>query len=468
VHHSRTCRSASIAAALSICCLSAAPRTGAQSQAAKAKDIRPSAEAIVAAAFAPDAPGGTVIVVKDGKPVYRTARGLANVELDVPLRPDSVLRIGSVTKQFTSAAVMMLVEQGKVALDDDLTRFFPDYPTQGRRITVEHLLTHTSGIRSYTSMPAWRTAWGRDFSTPELIDFFKKEPMDFEPGEKYLYNNSAYFLLGALVERAAGVPYAEFVSRNIFTPLGMTRTRYGDTGPVLKGRAQGYAREGAAFVNAPYLSMTQPGAAGALISTVDDLAAWNAAVSAGRLLQPASWRRVFTPYRLKSGRSTGYGFGWQLGTFEGHPVQEHGGGIHGFSAYVIRLPEDRVYVAVLSNCGNTNTALVARKLAALAIGQPLVDPEPVSLPPGELAAFAGVYLFDDLRVVVTAGENLVLQMPGGSPPATLVPMGGDRFFIRDSFSRFAFERNTTGKVVGLTRKSWNSEDKGIRVEEPRQ
>ena len=218
--------------------------------------------------------------------------------------------------------------------------------------------------------------------------------------------------------------------------------------------------------NAPYVSMTQPGAAGALVSTVDDLAKWDAAVSAGQLLKPASWARIFTPYRLKDGRSTGYGYGWQIGTFEGHPVYEHGGGIHGFSAYVIRLPEDHVYVAVLANCSNTNTGDLARKLAALAAGKPLVDPPAVVVPPSALADYAGVYLFEgDVKIVVAAGESLTVQPPGGAAPSTLVPMGPDRFFVRGSFSRFAFERDAAGKVTGFTRTSWNSVDKGRRTGE---
>jgi D-alanyl-D-alanine carboxypeptidase len=423
-----------------------------------------SAKALVHATFQATQPGGAVIVVKDGRTIYRDAVGMASLELGVPLQADSVFRIGSVTKQFTSASVMMLVEQKKLALDDDITKFFPDYPTGGRRITVEHLLTHTSGIRSYTSLPGWRGAWGKDFTTTELIDLFKNEPMDFEPGEKYLYNNSAYFLLGALIEKVSGVPYAEFVSKNIFEPLGMTRSRYGDTGPVLPGRAQGYARDASRFVNAPYLSMTQPGAAGALVSTVDDLATWDTAVSAGRLITPASWQRIFTPYRLNNGRSTGYGFGWQIGTFDGHAVHEHGGGIHGFSAYVVRLPEDHVYVAVLANSSNADTGGLARKLAALAAGKPLVDPPAVSIAASALKEFAGVYMFDDLKVVVTAGDSLVVQVPNGVPPSTLVPMGTDRFFVRGSFSRFTFERNAAGEVVAVTRKAWNSVDKGRKIE----
>jgi D-alanyl-D-alanine carboxypeptidase len=434
--------------------------TEAGAQPAPSGDLVRAADALVDAVFKGEGPGGTIIVVKDGRPVYRAARGLANVELGVALQPRSVMRIGSVTKQFTSAAVMMLVEQGKLSLDDDITKVLPDYPTRGARITIEHLLTHTSGIKSYTSLPAWRAAWGRDFTPSELIDFFKNEPADFAPGEKYLYNNSAYFLLGAVIEKVSGATYKEFLGREIFTPLGMTDTRYGDTRPLVRGRAEGYDETPAGIVNAEYLSMTQPGAAGALVSTVDDLARWDQAIVSGRLLKAESWARIFTPYRLKNGKSTAYGYGWSLGTHDGHAVQEHGGGIHGFSAYVIRLPEDRVYVAVLSNCANRDTASLARKLAALAAGKPLVDPPAVTLSAADLAEYAGVYDFDDVTVTVTAVDGGLRMDRPGSPSSKLVPSSRDHFFVRGSFSRFVFGRDAAGKVVGVSRTAWNTADGG--------
>lgn len=456
-----------VVAALVLPALALGVVAGAQGSAAGPESFQAAADALVNATFrgGDDSPGGTVIVVKDGSPAYRAARGMASLELGVRMQPDSVLRIGSVTKQFTSAAVMILVEQGKLALDDEITRFLPDYPVQGRHITLEHLLTHTSGIRSYTSLPAWPGAWGRDFTTAGLVDFFKNEPMEFEPGERYLYNNSAYFLLGAIIQKVSGVAYPEFLARNIFTPLGMTRTRDGDTGPVVKGRAQGYQLSGGVIVNAPYLSMTQPGAAGALISTVDDLARWDAAIGAGKLLEADSWRRIFTPYRLTNGKSTGYGYGWQVGSFEGRTVQEHGGGIHGFSAYVVRLPDDRVYAAVLANSTTVNTGALARKLAALAAGRSLVDPQPIALTPEKLAEYVGVYQFDDdVKVTVAAapGGGLSVQA-GGRTPTPIVPMASDRFFVRDSFTRYAFERDTAGTIVGLIRTTFSGVDAGKRV-----
>ena len=195
--------------------------------------------------------------------VYRKAVGMANVELGVPLQPDMVFRLASITKQFTATAIMLLVEQGKLALSDPIEKFLPDYPTQGHVITVEHLLTHTSGIQSYTDIPGWMT--GRiktDMKVAELVDAFKNEPMQFAPGTRYSYNNSAYVLLGAIVEKVSGQSYGAFVTEHIFKPLGMTSSFYGSNEPVIPKRVQGYTRDGDAVRNAQYLSMTQPYSAG--------------------------------------------------------------------------------------------------------------------------------------------------------------------------------------------------------------
>ena len=345
-------------------------------------------------AVKPGEPGVAVIVTRKGQTLYRAAYGMANLELGVALEPDHVFRIGSVTKQFTSAAIMMLVEEGKLAVTDPITKFLPDYPTQGKTITVEHLLTHTSGIQSYTDMPKWRGMWRQDMTVTELVDLFKSEPMQFAPGERWRYNNSGYILLGAIIEKASGKKYADFVQERIFTPLGMANTRYDVTEQVTARRAAGYTKTGDRIVNAQYLSMTQPYAAGSLMSTVDDLAKWDAALGAGRVLKAESLAKSFASYRLSSGNDTAYGYGWQISRYEGRDVQEHGGGIFGFRAYVVRVPSDGVYVAVLSNiaAAEPDTDLLARKAAAIAIGKPLVNPAAVALTAGQLEAYVGPYV----------------------------------------------------------------------------
>ena len=188
-------------------------------------------DAMLTKLYPADAPGAAVIAVRDGRTVLRKAYGMADLELGVPLQPDMVFRIGSMTKQFTAVAMLMLVEEGKLAVSDPITKFLPDYPTGGKTITVEHLLTHTSGIKSYTEMPDFLANIRKDYTVPELIDHFKDEPMDFEPGERYQYDNSGYFLLGAIIEKASGMGYEAFLKQRIFDVVGMTQTSLDSTLP---------------------------------------------------------------------------------------------------------------------------------------------------------------------------------------------------------------------------------------------
>ncbi|MGB8983239.1 MAG: serine hydrolase domain-containing protein, partial [Anaerolineales bacterium] len=189
--------------------------------------------------YQPTEPGVAVIAVRDGKIVFRTGQGMANLELGVPIGPDMVFRLGSLTKQFTAVAILMLAEQGKLALDDSISRFLPDYPTHDHLITIEHLLTHTSGIKSYTAMPEWPSLWRKDFTVQELIDFFKYQPMESAPGKRWAYNNSGYILLGAIIEQVSGQSYEQFIRQSIFEPLGMKQSYYDSPSWVIPGRVAG-------------------------------------------------------------------------------------------------------------------------------------------------------------------------------------------------------------------------------------
>jgi CubicO group peptidase (beta-lactamase class C family) len=330
-------------------------------------------DAAIAPWFKPDAPGATVIVTRDGKTVFRKAYGMADVARHVAMTPEMSLRVGSITKQFTSTAIMMLAEEGKLSIDDEITTYLPGYPTHGKRITIEHLLNHTSGIASYTRNPAFDANMTRDMSVAQMIDFFKNDPPDFAPGEKWRYNNSGYFLLGAIIEKVSGMPYARFVEQRIFVPLQMNNTAYEghERGAVL--RAAGHTGTAGHYKPSEALSMTQPYAAGALVSTVDDLARWDQAVWSGKLLKPASWQKAFAPATLLGGAPTNYGYGWMLEKLQGEPIIGHGGRINGYGAYAFHVPSQNVYVAVLTNAdsGVVQPEVIANKVAAIAIGKPL-------------------------------------------------------------------------------------------------
>lgn len=330
-------------------------------------------DAAIAPYFKPNAPGATVIVTRDGKAVFRKAYGLADVARHVPMTPDMTLRVGSITKQFTSTAIMMLADEGKLSIDDDITTYLPGYPTHGKKITIEHLLTHTSGIASYTGKRAFRANMTRDMSVAQMIDFFKNDPLDFEPGSQWRYNNSGYFLLGAIIEKVSGMPYSKFVEQRIFVPLGMDQTAYEgyERGTVM--RAAGHSGSSGHYKPSAALSMTQPYAAGALVSSVDDLARWDQAVWSGKLLKAPSWQKAFAPGTLAGGAHTTYGYGWMLEKLQGEPTIGHGGRINGYGAYAFHVPAQNVYVAVLTNAdsGVVEAEVVANKAAAIAIGKPM-------------------------------------------------------------------------------------------------
>jgi CubicO group peptidase (beta-lactamase class C family) len=442
----------------------------AQAAAPHAQDARAQRiDAYLRSVYAAQEPGAAVIVVDDGQVLLREGYGLANVELGVPIAPDMVFRIGSVTKQFTAVAALLLVQEGKLALDDEITKYLPDYPTHGKKITVEHLLTHTSGIKSYTSLPEWLAKRREDLTLEQLIGLFKDQPMDFAPGEKWLYNNSGYVLLGAVLEKASGQSYEELLRSRIFAPLGMQRTGYGHTTPILAGRVAGYQRGQAGWENAAFLSMSQPYAAGALVSTVDDLARWNAVLDGGKLLPPPLLARAMTGYALTDGKSTGYGYGWGIADWRGHHFVEHGGGIDGFQSYVLREPRAGLFVAVLSNAlgREPDPDTVATKVALLALGESIEDPPVVKPAPEVLDRYTGVYRIDEttIRVVTREGDRLFTQRTGGEKLEAL-PISETEFFYRNSLERASFRRDAVGKVTGMVlHRRQGGDEEAVRTEE---
>jgi CubicO group peptidase (beta-lactamase class C family) len=436
------------ALALALPCLS----LSAAAVAATSDDTAARIDATLAAAYKPDWPGATVIVVKDGRTVLRKAYGMADTAHKVALAPDTPMRLGSITKQFTSTAVLMLVDEGKVKLDDDIAVYLPDYPAHDKKISVEHLLTHTSGIPSYTGKPGYVATMDKDVTVAGMIDTFKNDPLEFDPGTRYKYNNSGYFLLGAIVEKVSGMRYDEFVAQRIFVPLGMTRTAYEGHERAKYARAIGYSGKDGAFAPSAALSMTQPYAAGSIVSTVDDLAKWDAAVSSGKLLRGASWQRAFTPYTLAGGKATGYGYGWQVGKLRGVPMVGHGGGINGFNTFALRLPSEKLYVAVLSNTdsGTTLASDAAFRAAAIAMDKPFPDYQAVTLPARALDAASGTYRNEDgvKRTLRREGERFVMQREG-RPAVTLQAFSETGFFIPGSLTWLEVTPGADGKASGM-------------------
>jgi len=410
-------------------------------------------DAVVQQSYTPNEPGAVVLVAKNGKTIFRKAYGLADAAKGTLMTPDMQLRLGSITKQFTSTAILMLVDEGKIKLDDDITRYLPDYPTKGKRITIAQLLNHTSGIASFTGKPGYMEHMTEDIGVGAMIDSFKNDPLDFEPGSRYKYNNSGYFLLGAIIEKVSGQAYADFLAQRIFAPLGMVDTAYEGKERSKAIRAPGHTRGAAGFAPSAVISMSQPYAAGALVSTVDDLARWDAAVSAGKLLKPATWQRAFTKTTLTDGKTVNYGYGWMVGSLRGVPSIGHGGGINGYNTYALRVPSEHVYVVVLRNTdsGTADPDTVASKVAALAIGKPYPEYQAMTLDAKALDAYAGTYKIDGKaeRTVRRDGGKLSMQRTN-RPAVMLTAFSPTGFFVPGEVDWIEFNRNSDGEVVSLT------------------
>ena len=374
-------------------------------------------------------PGAAVGVRHGDRPPYVAGFGLADVEWGTAIAPDTVFRIGSVTKQFTAAAIMLLVEDGKLALDDTIQSVLTDYPGRERRVTIRHLLNHTSGIPNFNSLPSFpeRT----DLTVAEVIGLFKDLPPDFAPGERYVYSNSGFVVLGAIIEALSGVPYRTFLLERIFRPLGMRQTRYLYDEPIIAKRARGYSIGPKGLENARTMSMTLPHAAGALGSTASDLLTWNRALHGGRLLSGPSYAAMIEPAHLNDGSRSEYGFGLLNLTFRDRTVLTHLGGINGFAAMAAHLPDDDLTVVVLSNLDSFPVERALLALARRALDLPdLVARPRVAIAAGTLARCAGLYQSQVVpwllpwRIVAHDG---LLSAPFPMPDARYEPIGSNAF-----------------------------------------
>jgi CubicO group peptidase (beta-lactamase class C family) len=410
------------------------------------------AESVLADAYAANAPGVAVLVMRGDEVLYRGARGEADLDADVPLKPGDRFRIGSVTKPIAAVGLLTLVDAGKVALDDPLSKFLPDYPG-GDGVTVEQLLNHTSGIKSYTDIPGVMDGpIERDLSTAQMLDYFRDAAPDFAPGEQWRYNNSGYVLVGAVIEAASGQPWHEYLREAVFEPLGMDDTGYGADPDVVERQVKGYSLKDGAAAPAAKLSMTQPHAAGALVSTVDDLARFSRALHEGRVLEPATYARMITP--VGRAQDASYGYGIQVSAVRGAPALQHDGGIHGFTAQLTYVQGPDLTVAVLHNSDSPSPAQspsgLARRLAAAALGDPYPAMTPVAVDAAVLKQYEGVYRVDDtatrtLRVV----DGTLTVRRTDRMREDLTAIADDTFVYSDGFNRIRMERDADGTVTAM-------------------
>ena len=377
------------------------------------------------------APGLSIAIVRGRDTLVFGGWGKADLENDVPATARTVYRIGSITKQFTSSAVMQLVERGAVKLDDSIGTYLPTLPPTWRGVTVRQLLNHTSGIPSYTNVgPRWVRRWGEEMTPDTLVALTANDTVWFKPGTSWNYDNSGYVVLGMLVEKVAGRPWGTDIVERFAKPLGLDDTQNCLVPPIIPRRAHGYADVARTWTNATYLAMSQPYAAGALCSTVGDLARWNRALATGTVVSPGSYALMTTPEG--AALRSKYGFGLTRDTLGGQVMIAHGGGIPGFITSNAWFPHAELSVTVLANSGSARSDLLMAQLARLALGVPLVRPPArVAITAADRARYVGVYalkLGDTVHdfTISERDAELVSQL-AGQGPIPLIPFGNHTF-----------------------------------------
>ena len=319
-------------------------------------------------------PGLSLLVMRNGKTVQAQGYGFSNLELQVPVKPETIFQSGSMGKQFTATAVMMLVEEGKIHLDDPLTKYFEAAPPAWKQVTVRQLLSHTAGFGDYPEDFDFR----RDRSEAEMLKIVEGIPLAYPPGTKYAYANLGYLTLGILIHRVTGEFYGDFLQRRIFQPLGMTSTRIISEADIVPNRAAGYRRVGGEMKNQTWVAPTlNTSADGSLYFSILDLAKWDAALNTEKLLKRSSLQEMWTPAKLNSGlpNSGDYGFGWFIESFRGHRIIEHEGSWQGFTTNISRYVDDKLTVVVLTNAEHGAPDEIAHHVAGLYIPELTPLPE---------------------------------------------------------------------------------------------
>jgi CubicO group peptidase (beta-lactamase class C family) len=406
---------------------------------------------------------GTVLVARDGKTLLDKGYGFANLEWQIPNTPTTRFRLGSITKQFTAASILLLEERGKLKIDNTVKTYMPDAPAAWDKVTIFHLLTHTSGIPSFTSFPDLATRQLQAMTPQQLVDWFRDKPLEFEPGTKWNYSNSGYVLLGYLIEKISGQSYADFVQQNIFTPLGMKDSGYDSNSAIIEHRAAGYAPGKNGPENAGYVNMTIPLSAGALYSTTEDLLRWEQGLFGGKLLSPASLVKMTTPFKQD------YAFGLGVATQDGHKMIAHNGGIEGFNTSLAYYPDDKLVVAVLGNLNGNAPDAIASALGKTAHGEKVVLPserKEITLAPQTLQKYVGTYELtfpgQNVPFVITLEEGKLLAQLGQQPKFPIFPESETQFFYKVVDAQLEFVKNDKGEITGLVLHQNGRDIKGVK------
>lgn len=406
---------------------------------------------------------GSILIAREGKVLVSKGYSLANREHGVPNTPKTKFRLGSVTKQFTAMAILILQNQGVVHVQDPVSKLLPNCPDAWERVTIHHLLNHTSGIPEYTTREFFETTGRSKLSVQGVVDLFRNRPMDFYPGEEYRYSNSGYILLGQIVEVMSGMSYESFASKHIFEPLVMENTGYDWSSRVLEHRAMGYGHRNNRYVNAEFLDMSLPHAAGALYSTVEDLLLWDSALYTDRLVPKDSLETMFmfTPFLAN------YGYGVAIRREFNRQVIGHSGGIPGFVTHLDRYPEDKICIVVLSNLESSTPSKVSRTVAAIVFGEEYKIPDvrvPLQLEPEVYRLYEGDYrLTAGVVISIRAGDRRLIATAGGGGEGEFFPDSDTVFFQKANDDKITFFKDETGGVTYLSLRQQGIEERAFKI-----
>ena len=426
------------------------------------------ADSLVAKAIPLQEHGLSVLVTQGDKVLYYRQAGYARVETKTPVDEQTLFRIGSVTKQFTATAILKLEEMGKLSLDDPLEKFIPGFP-KGDTVTVHHLLTHTSGIKSYTDQPGFLERVTSPVKTSELVKEIQGLGYDFEPGAQWKYNNSAYFILGYLVEQVSKMNYGKFLSKYLLKPANMKNTGVYENDKSYNNEALGYAMEAESGVKKVLdWQMSWAGAAGNLYSTAEDLERWNKAIFNGKILSKESLQKAHAKVKLNDGSEYPYGYGWALGDYRGLTRIGHGGGLHGFLSYLVYYPKIEGTVVVLSNCSppkNLVPGNFAEKLTDIFFEEHLEQNKAISMDSAALDQYIGRYEYPGSAVMKISreGAHLFAQLTGQNG-YEIFPKGDHTFFwkVVPAEVQFIVEDE---KVTAAMHKQGGNEFKATKLED---
>ena len=412
----------------------------------------------------PNSPGFAFAVIRDGDIVYNRCVGMANLDYNIPITLSTVFDIASMAKQFTAACIVLLVEEGKISLDDDIREYIPEFPDYGATITISHLIHHTSGIRDYSELMLMAgMSYENIYEAQEIFDLiFRQRKLNFSQGEQHSYSNSGYILLGLIVERVTGLSLSEYAAKHIFEPLGMGDTFiYDDRTRIIKNRAIGYTQgTGGGYRVEHWPNWTTPSGDGYLYTTVEDMLLWDRNLYDSKIGGPDFNTLMLTRGVLNNGDTIDYAFGLKAGTHRGLKTWRHSGGWAGFRSLMIRFPEQKLSVICLANVTGIDQNKLCTKAAEIYLAGRAQMAEPVDEPAqrAEVSVDSAVYddyvgeyeLFPEFTLTISKeGDELMVQATGQAPVA-MSPESETEFFVEVVNARISFDRDESGQVNQLT------------------